>query len=141
VSIIPSIVAPPSPPAGEQFQYIVNFIQFTENGINGTEWAEFPYLPGEQPTFTYGGWADPVDRIHFTSNEIQLSPTEIPLDDLNFADDPLGGGVAGPAFTTQALPADIVPEPNALGLLAVATTLVLGRRLRLNRKRGNVSFQ
>jgi hypothetical protein len=132
VSVIPSIIAPPTPPAGEQFQYIINFIQFTQNGISGTEWAEFPYLPGQQPTFTYGGWADAVGRIHFTSNDIQLSPTEIPLDDLNFADDPLGGGTAGPSFTSEALPADIVPEPSAEGLLIIAAITILGCRLRPN---------
>jgi hypothetical protein len=141
VSVRPSIVAPATPPPGEQFQYIVNFIQFTQNGISGTEWAEFPYLPGEQPTFTYGGWADFVDRIHFTANEIQLSPTEIPLDDLNFADDPLGGTSASPAFTIEALPEDIVPEPDAAGLLISGAILILGWRLRPNLIRGWVSFQ
>jgi hypothetical protein len=119
VSVIPSVVAPATPPAGSSFDYIVDFLQFTEDGIAGTEWAEFPYLPGEQPTFTYGGWADPFDPIHFTNVEIQLSKTMIPLDDLNFADDPLSGGTLGPAFASEALPADVVPEPASLTLLAL----------------------
>ena len=123
VSVIPNPAPPASPPAGTSFDYIVDFIQFTQDGISGSEWAEFPYVLGSQPIFTYGGWADPLDPIHFTNNEIQLSDTLIPLDDLNFADDPLSGGTSGPAFTQAALPADIVPEPAAWTLLIL---LVLG---------------
>jgi hypothetical protein len=121
VSITPVPAPPAEPPAGESFDYIIDFVQFTQDGISGSEWAEFPYVPGEQPTFHYGGWADPVDFIYFTNNEIQLSTTEIPLDDLNFADDsPLPGGVTvGPAFTTTALSADVVPEPVSSGLLVI----------------------
>jgi hypothetical protein len=132
VDIIPSIQAPASPPQGESFQYIVDFVQFTQDGIAGTEWAEFPYVPGQQPTFSYGGWADPTpfDHIHFTDSAIQLSPTEIPLDELNFANDPLGGSTAGPAFTQEALPADIVPEPATAGLLLIASAAALASRRR-----------
>jgi hypothetical protein len=119
VSIIPNPAPPAVPPTGTNFNYIVDFIQFTEDGIDGSEWAEFPYVPGNQPTFTYGGWADPLDPIHFTNHEIQLSDTLIPLDDLNFADDPLSGGTNGPAFTPAAIPADVVPEPASFLLLAL----------------------
>ena len=130
VSVIPTIATPASPPQGESFDYIVNFIQFTEDGISGSEWAEFPYVPGQQPTFHYGGWADKVDPIHFTANYIQLSPTQIPLDDLNFADDPLTGGPVGPAFISEGLPADIVPEPTTGALLLMACAVALVRRVR-----------
>lgn len=130
VTVRPSIVAPATPPNGESFDYIVNFIQFTQDGVSGTEWVEFPYLPRDQPTFTYGGWADVGDPIHFTSNEIQLSPTLIPLDDLNFADDPLAGGTMGPAFNSVALPADVVPEPAPGALAVVVGAIALGWRMR-----------
>jgi hypothetical protein len=126
VSIIPSVVAPATPPT--PLNYIVDFIQFTEDGISGTEWAEFPYLPGNQPTFTYGGWADPLDPIHFTNSQIQLSPTLIPLDDLNFADDPLSGGSSGPAFEAAAIPADVVPEPSTFVLSGTGVLRLLARR-------------
>jgi hypothetical protein len=134
VSVIPSIAAPATPPQAESFDYIINFIQFTEDGVSGFEWAEFPYLPGEQPTFRYGGWADPFDPIHFTANDIQLSPAQIPLDDLNFADDPLTGGTAGPAFTSEALPADIVPEPVSCAVLAIGGVLGLTVRVRTKKQ-------
>jgi hypothetical protein len=126
VSITPHPAPPASPPAGNSFDYIVDFVQFTQDGISGSEWVEFPYAPGNQPFFTYGGWADPSDSIHFTNNQIQLSPTLIPLDDLNFADDPPTGGIDGSSFSSVALPADVVPEPSILmglmlGLLGFAT--------------------
>jgi hypothetical protein len=119
VSVTPSVVAPATPPPGQSFHYIVDYLQFTENGISGTEWVEFPYLTGQQPTFTYGGWADGQDPIHFTDVEMQLTDTLIPLDSLNFADDPLAGGGAGPAFVAAATPADVVPEPSGLMLLLI----------------------
>jgi PEP-CTERM motif-containing protein len=128
VSIIPNPAPPAAPPNGISFDYIVDFVQFTEDGISGSEWAEFPYVPGNQPTFTYGGWADPLDPIHFTNHEIQLSDTLIPLDDLNFADDPLSGGINGPAFIPAALPADIVPEPASFMLLVLGTLGLLSLR-------------
>ena len=126
VSIIPSVVAPATSPT--TLNYIVDFIQFTEDGISGTEWAEFPYVPGDQPTFTYGGWADPLDPIHFTNSQIQLSPKLIPLDDLNFADDPLSGGSSGSAFEAAAIPADVVPEPSTFVLSALGVLGLLGRQ-------------
>jgi hypothetical protein len=89
--------------------------------------VEFPYLAGQEPTFTYGGWADQADAIHFTSNEIQISSTLIPLDDLNFADDPLAGGTLGSSFTSEALPADVVPEPSQMMLLGLGVVGVLAR--------------
>jgi hypothetical protein len=128
VSIIPNPAPPATPPDGTSFDYIVDFVQFIQDGISGSEWAEFPYVPGNQPTFTYGGWADPLDPIHFTDHEIQLSSTLIPLDDLNFADDPLSGGTNGPAFTPAAVPADIVPEPASFMLLALGTLGLLSLR-------------
>jgi hypothetical protein len=129
VNVTPSIVAPATPPAGQSFNYIVNYLQFTEDGITGTEWVEFPYLPGKQPTFSYGGWADLLDPIHFTANYIQLSDTQIPIDSLNFADDPLTGGISGSAFTQLANPPDVVPEPaGVLGIFVVAILIVRSRR-------------
>jgi hypothetical protein len=133
VSVTPNPAPPAAPPNGQSFQFIVDFIQFTQDGISGTEWAEFPYLPGQQPTFTYSGWADPADPIHFTDTEIQLSSTLIPLDDLNFADDPLAGSTAGPAFSAQTDADDIVvavPEPASIGLIAAAGMSLLSRRPR-----------
>jgi hypothetical protein len=132
VSVIPNPAAPATPPTGTSFSYVVDFIQFTQDGISGTEWAEFPYVPGSQPTFTYGGWADALDAIHFTDHEIQLSPTLIPLDDLNFADDPLSGGTAGPAFAPADIPADVVPEPSAALLLVLGALAILSLRWRAN---------
>jgi len=135
VTVTPHPAPPASPPAGQSFQYIVDYIQFAQDGISGTEWVEFPYLTGEQPTFTYGGWADLLDPIHFTDTEIQLSGTLIPLDDLNFANDPLGGSVSSglEAFAPQANPADItvaIPEPASLAILAVGSVALSTRRKR-----------
>jgi hypothetical protein len=128
VSVTPHPAPPAAAPAGTSFKYIVNFIQFTENGISGSEWIEFPYLPGQQPTFTYGGWADVLDPIHFTENDIQLSDTQIPLNDLNFADDPLGGGTGTPVFAELANPPDVVPEPAGMGILCAGLALALRRK-------------
>jgi hypothetical protein len=137
VTVIPHPAPPANPPAGQSFQYIVDYISFTQDGISGTEWAEFPYLTGDQPAFTYGGWADPADPIHFTDTEIQLSNGLIPLDDLNFANDPLGGSVSSglEAFAPQANPADItvaIPEPASVGILATGAITLLARRRRLS---------
>jgi hypothetical protein len=127
VSVTPNPAPPATPPPGVSFKYIVDFIQFTENGASGTEWVEFPYLPGQQPTFTYGGWADVLDPIHFTNHEVQLSDTQIPLDDLNYLNDP--PSASGPTgFTAEALPADVVPEPTGLALFGAGVTWVFLRR-------------
>jgi hypothetical protein len=128
VSIIPNPAPPATPPNGTSFNYIIDFVQFTQDGISGSEWAEFPYVPGDQPTFTYGGWADPLDAIHFTNHEIQLSPTLIPIDDLNFAGDPPTSGFDGSAFAPAAIPADVVPEPSAWLGMTLAMLGLLGRR-------------
>jgi hypothetical protein len=128
VSIIPNPAPPATPPNGTSFSYIIDFVQFTQDGISGSEWAEFPYVPGDQPTFTFGGWADPLDAIHFTDHEIQLSPTLIPIDDLNFADDPPASGFNGADFAPAVIPADVVPEPSAFILLALGILGLLARR-------------
>jgi hypothetical protein len=128
VSITPNPAPPPTPPSGTSFSYIIDFVQFTQDGISGSEWAEFPYVPGDQPTFTFGGWADPLDAIHFTNHEIQLSPTLIPLDDLNFADDPPSSGIDGSEFAPAAIPADVVPEPSALMVMTLCILGLLARR-------------
>jgi hypothetical protein len=130
VSIIPSYVTPAS---ASNLNYIVDFVQFTQDGISGSEWAEFPYPAGSAaPTFSYGGWADDADSIHFTSAAIQLSPTQIPLDDLNFADDPLGGNSALdlPSYSVTNTPADVVPEPVGGTLAALGFLGLCGRRKR-----------
>ena len=134
VSVTPHPAAPATPPTGQSFQYIVDYIQFTQDGIAGTEWVEFPFLPGQQPTFTYSGWADVLDPIHFTDTETQISATQIPLDDLNFADDPLAGSPIGPAFTAQQNADDIVeavPEPASALLMTVTGITALSRRRHL----------
>jgi hypothetical protein len=131
VSITPHPAPPAAPPPASAFKYIVDFIQFTQNGINGSEWAEFPYLPGQQPTFTYGGWADAVNRIHFTNHEIQLSDTMIPLDDLNFADDPPTLTGPTPAFSSATVPDDLVtavPEPCGGMVVTIAVSTLIRRR-------------
>jgi hypothetical protein len=127
VSLTPHPAPPSAPPTGTSFKYIVDFIQFTQNGMSGSEWVEFPYLPGQQPTFTYGGWADAVNFIHFTNTEVQLSDTQIPIDDLNFACDPLGGGLTTPAFAVVENAADVVPEPLGAGLVFMGMGLLLLR--------------
>jgi hypothetical protein len=127
VSVTPHPAPPATPPAGTSFKYIVDFLQFTQNGINGTEWVEFPYVPGQQPTFTYDGWADSIDRIHFTNVETQLSDTLIPLDDLNYLNDPPTKTSGPGAFVAQDLPADVVPEPSALMLLGAGLVAALRR--------------
>jgi hypothetical protein len=130
VSVTPNPAPPATPPSGVSFKYIVDFIQFTENGASGAEWVEFPYVPGQQPTFTYGGWADALDPIHFTNHEIQLSDTQIPLDNLNYLDDSPSVTSGPTGFTAEALPADVVPEPAALAKLGAGLFLfwLFGRR-------------
>jgi hypothetical protein len=137
VTVIPNPAPPATPPPGQSFDYIVDFIQFTQFGltdrtaIRDTEWVEFPYLPGEQPTFTYGGYASFATPIHFITSEIQLSGTQIPLDDLNFADDPPTMTTGPTGFVSEALPADIVPEPCAILLGVGSLSLLFRRRARV----------
>lgn len=164
VNVEPHPAPPAAPPAGESFEYIVDFIQFTQyaisatatgelspsglggaratggnagggSAISGSEWVEFPFVPGQQPTFTYTGWADAADPIHFTVNQVEVSTTEIPLDDLNFTGDPPVGVSTTSNFQSEATPGDIViatPEP-AMGVMIlgiVAITAGRGRRHR-----------
>ena len=164
VNVVPHPAPPAAPPTGESFEYIVDFSQFTQGSISvaeggaggaggkgggpnadgttitGSEWVEFPFVPGQQPTFTYNGWGDTVDPIHFTVNFVQISPTMIPLDDLNYADDPppivdpLSGASTFPAFSVQDNPDDIVaavPEPGIVGMIAMGLS---GWKLRRRNK-------
>jgi hypothetical protein len=151
VNVTPHPAPPAAPPSGQSFEYIVDFIQFTQpsasasvggladggaNTITGSEWVEFPFVPGQQPTFTYSGWADAADAIHFTEHFVQISPTMIPLDDLNYADDPppildpLPGAPTEPTFASQADPDDIVvatPEPGVMAIM-LGAAMAIGRR-------------
>jgi hypothetical protein len=128
VSVIPHPAPPAAAPSGTSFQYIVDFLQFTQDGVSGSEWVEFPYVPGQQPSFTYGGWADTLDPIRFTNSEIQLSDTRIPLDDLNYADDAPTRLSGINDFQAQVTPDDVVPEPGAGALMFIIGAAVVTRR-------------
>ena len=118
---------------GSNVKYVSIFANVTSNGQTVGEWFELPYTSGTAPQFTvtnFTGSNETLSNVGF-----QLSPTLIPLDNLNFGTDPPpgspgstymplpsfdgtslspgdGNGSPGGSFTAN------LPEPTSLLLLA-----------------------
>jgi hypothetical protein len=125
----PSIVRLGSLPAvTPDPDYETIFLEYTQDGVVGGSWTEFPIFGTTPVPFTAtSGSADAADPIHFTLAGYMITPTQIPLDDLNLVDEPPPGS-AGSHFTPMAVPADIPPTPDhscTLALLGIGTLSLL----------------
>ena len=136
-SVVPTWpILPPNPPIGPTSPFIISYIQDTA-GVG--QWFELP-----EPTT--GTTASPLD-ITLTNNDSTpltfnnygyfISPTLIPLDNLNFTGEPPPGQPNSP-FTVLPTPPSLsaggsevvaaTPEPSELGLLVLGGLALLARR-------------
>ena len=125
----PSIVPLGGPaPAKPDPYYETIFLEYSQDNVVGGSWTEFPIVGTNFVKFTTtSGFADPADPIHFTLAGYMITPTQIPLDDLNLVDEP-PPGFAGSDFTPMADPPDITSLPDhssTLALLGIGTVSLL----------------
>jgi len=124
--------SPPSSPT----QYITMFLQETDptTGLTAGNWFELPYGPGLTPSIML---TNPNgDTLNFSNFGYMISPTEIPLDQLNFGTEP-PTGQSGSMFTPLPSPGSLAPNASesanlpepATGLIALGGLgLLLARR-------------
>jgi PEP-CTERM motif len=130
---MPTLTASGLGTVGLNVKYVTLFADITSGGQTVGQWFEIPYTPGTSPQLTltnYTTGSETLSNIGF-----QLSSTLIPLDNLNFNDDPPPGSPGSsftplPAFDGQSLSAGDgtgdpggsfsadLPEPSSLLLLA-----------------------
>ena len=133
VSGLPSIVPTWTPPTGSG-GYIIAYLQDTDDV---GQWLELPYTTG--PTGSLMLTLSNNDSTPLTFNDYGyfLSPTFIPLDNLNFTGEPPPGHPNSP-FTVLPTPPSLsaggsevvaaTPEPSELGLLVLGGLALLARR-------------
>jgi hypothetical protein len=120
--------------------FAIFFAQVTSGRLTSGEWFELPYTAGTVPRLTLANYTSSAETL--SDAGYYLSPTQIPLDDLNFGSNSppgslnspfiplpnLGGqtlspgngtGGAGGSITTQGL----VPEPSSI--ISMATGLLI----------------
>jgi hypothetical protein len=130
---MPTLTASGLGTVGSNVKYVTLFADITSGGQTVGQWFEIPYTPGTPPQLTltnYTTGSETLSNVGF-----QLSQTLIPLDNLNFNDDPPPGSPGSsftplPSFDGQSLPAGDgagnpggsftadLPEPSSLLLLA-----------------------
>jgi hypothetical protein len=135
---VPGISANVTGQATGQTQFVILFVQ--AGGPTGTgEWFEFPLVgnPGQMGHVTVSN--NTTAPFQLSNAGFMLSPTQIPLDDLNFNDIPPPGSPGStftplPSLDGQNVPANggtstfdvTVPEPTSLVLLGVGHLSILG---------------
>lgn len=97
-SLAVNVVNPPMPGA-MNVKYITFFADVTSNGLTVGQWFEVPYTTGTSPQLTLTNYTTGTETL--SNVGYMLSPTLIPLDNLNFNDAPPPGtpGVTSP-FTS-----------------------------------------
>jgi hypothetical protein len=134
---LPSLIA--APPTGTPTQFITVFANVTSGGQTTGTWLEVPYVAGQTPMLTnFTNQTETLSNVGFF-----LSPTQIPLDDLNFGTMPPPGS---PGSTFTPIPGDdgmvltpgdgmggaggaapaFVPEPASVLSLALGLSLAAG---------------
>ena len=131
-----------NPPASGKVKFISFFADVTSGGQTSGQWFEIPYTPGTAPKLVVTNYTNMPETL--SNVGYVLSPTQIPLDQLNFSDYPppgspnspytplpqydgqslgagSGKGDPGGTFTTQGL-----PEPSSLISLATGLLVVSG---------------
>jgi PEP-CTERM motif len=130
---LPTLTANVPGTLGANVKYVSIFADVTSNGQTVGQWFEIPYTTGTAPKLTltnYTGTGETLSNVGFMT-----SPTLIPLDNLNFGNEP-PPGISGstftplPSFDGQSLSAGDgtgdpggsftanLPEPSSLLLLA-----------------------
>jgi hypothetical protein len=111
--------------------YVTFFADVTSNGQTVGQWFEVPYTGGTPPSFApqlYTAGNATLSNVGF-----MLSPTQIPLDQLNFGTEPPPGSNGTPFTALSSFDGanlTSMPEPGC-GVLAVGLTgLLLQRRRR-----------
>jgi len=146
------ILSQPHPIAGNPTEYIVIFFEtaFSRSGIYSGSWFEMPFVEGPNASVAWNplervlevdgfGDANGGADIAFTDGEslqlyledyrFMISPTLIPLDNLNLA----GLPPTDPLFTPFNGPSHL-PEPASLSLLATAVLGLAGFRRFIRRR-------
>jgi hypothetical protein len=116
--------------------FAVWFLEGTVNGNKTGQWFEFPISSGTSPSFIL---TNPNSgTMTFDNAGYFLSPTEIPLENLNWPGEP-PPGVAGSPFAMLPVPQPLAagasepvttPEPAAIAFMAAAGVLILAIRRR-----------
>lgn len=143
---LPAVTASSPPTSPGTLKYAIFFANVTSGGQTTGQWFEIPYTTTSPPSLTltnYTGSSETLSNVGY-----QLSPTLIPLDNLNFGNDP-PPGYPGSPFTPlpsadgQSLSAgdgmggaggsyvSPLPEPSSIILLGTgvfATTCFIRRR-------------
>jgi hypothetical protein len=115
---------------GTNFKYALFFADATSNGQTVGQWFETPYTTTQAPKFSPQVFTQ--GNVTLSNVGFQLSPTLIPLDNLNFANDPPPGTSGSPFTSLPSLNGTTLtsmPEPSS-ALLAVGLTGLLLRRWR-----------
>jgi hypothetical protein len=114
-------------------KWITFFADVTANGQTVGQWFEVPYT-GTQPTFSPQVYTQ--GNVTLSNVGYQLSPTFIPLDNLNFPADP-PPNTSGSTFTDlpqfDGKTLTSMPEPGS-AVLAVGLTGLLLQRFRRRRR-------
>jgi hypothetical protein len=144
-----NVIAPPVPP-GSNVKYAMYFANFTSGGNTVGEWFEVPYVGSSPPPVRFAETGS--SNVTLSNVGFQLSPTLIPLENLNFGDYPPPGapGASGNQFTPlpsldgiNVSPGSTTPEPSSSVSLGAALfgLLALSRRRRsgeARRQRGEI---
>ena len=96
---LPTVSAKNPGTLGPTVKYITFFAQVKSNGTTIDQWFEVPYTAGTSPSLTLTNYTSSPETL--SNVGFMLSPTLIPLDNLNFGDDPPPGA---PSSTLTPLP-------------------------------------
>jgi hypothetical protein len=142
---LPALTVGINPPSsGVATQYVISFAQVTAGGQTTTSWFEVPYVGPNLPQISFQN----DSNVPLTLSDVgfQLSNTMIPLDNLNFNDEPPSSFTPVPDLpnntpqdptTIGASSYDIVnlPEPSGVVLLALGALGLIGCRMCRRRRR------
>jgi hypothetical protein len=140
-TMLPSLSVHAPGVSGPNVKYITFFADVTANGQTVGQWFELPYTGSTIPTFQFTNYTSGAETL--SNVGFQLSPTLIPLDNLNWPSDP-PPGQSGSMFTPA--PQDdqslgplaseniATPEPSTMVLLTSMLPVLLGWSLAVRRK-------